>query len=299
MYQKTEAICLHLIDFSETSQIARLFTREHGVVGVIAKGIKRGRQTSANPLGGPLDMLARGQAVFVAGREGAELATLSGWEVSDHWPMLREHLRGYYAGTMVAEVTMGLLAPHDPHPGLYDDLVAALEMLSDSASPGSARVVAAYIKAALEETGYWPVLERCVLCGAEIKSKVVRFVPRAGGIICGHCRAVGTVMVLPSLVVVALARLPRPRAMKEVLSPRSADPQALFQALQLLLSQVECTLDRGMRTRALLGEIAGWRQVARAGEEADGGAERRGPQTVTSVGAGAEMPSNGCMEKPA
>ncbi len=250
-------MCLHLIDFSETSQIARLFTREFGMLGVIAKGIKRGRQTSASPLGGPLDLLARGQAVFVVGRGGAELSTLSGWQVLDHWPLMRNNLCRYYAGTLMAEVTMELLAPLDPHPHIFEDLVVALQMLGNSELPSSARVVAAYVKAALQETGYWPILEHCVLCGTEITTDVVRFVPRVGGIICCNCRPAGTAMALPSLVVLALARLPRPQMMKEYMSQRPADPQALFLALQLMLSHLECTLDRAMKTRTLLGIICG------------------------------------------
>ncbi len=257
IYQKSEALCLRLIDFSESSQIARLFTREYGILSVIAKGIKRGRQTSANPLGGPLDLLARGQAIFVAGRGGADLATLSGWQVSDHWPLMRNNLSRYYAGTLVAEVTLELLAALDPHPDLFDDLVVTLQMFGDAASPGSARVVAAYLKAALQETGYWPVLEHCVLCGGTIKSDLVRFVPQAGGVICGHCRAAGTAMAVPSLVVVALSRLPRPGAMKNSVPQRPADPQALYLALQLLLSHLEGTLDRVIKTRALLGVVCG------------------------------------------
>ncbi|NNM88263.1 MAG: DNA repair protein RecO [Phycisphaerae bacterium] len=257
MYQKSEALCLRLIDFSESSQIARLFTREYGILPVIAKGIKRGRQTSANPLGGPLDMLARGQAVFVAGRGGADLATLSGWQVSDHWPLMRNDLRRYYAGALVAEVTMELLAALDPHPSLFDDLVVTLQMFGDAAASGSARVVAAYLKAALQETGYWPVLEHCVLCGGVINSDIVRFVPQAGGVICGNCRASGIAMAVPSLVVVALSRLPRPGAMKNSVPQRPADPQALNLALQILLSHLEGTLDRVIKTRALLGVVCG------------------------------------------
>ena len=298
-YQKSEALCLHVIDFSETSQIARLFTREYGTLGVIAKGIKRGRQTSANPLGGPLDILARGQAVFVAGHGGADLAALSGWQIWDHWPLMRNNLRSYYAGTLVAEVTMELLAPLDPHSHLFDDLVVTLQMLGDAASPGPARVAAAYLKVALQETGYWPILEHCVLCGAEIKSQTVRFVPQAGGIICGHCRIAGTAMVMPSLVVVALTRLPAPQVMKDSGSQRPADPQALFLALQLLLSHLESTLDRGIKTRALLGIICGCGPAMSLPPEPEvSWASQRDGFTKSVVG-GAGMPPKNQMENPA
>lgn len=41
MITKTEAIVLRVIDYSESSLIARLFTRTHGIVSVIAKGARK------------------------------------------------------------------------------------------------------------------------------------------------------------------------------------------------------------------------------------------------------------------
>ena len=38
---KDQAVCIRMIDWSETSQIVALLTREHGVLRGLAKGSKR------------------------------------------------------------------------------------------------------------------------------------------------------------------------------------------------------------------------------------------------------------------
>ena len=48
------ALVLRRFDYGETSQTARLFSREHGRVGVLAKGVKRPNAS----LRGPLDLFA-------------------------------------------------------------------------------------------------------------------------------------------------------------------------------------------------------------------------------------------------
>ena len=50
---ETDALVLRRFDYSETSQIARLYTRSEGRLSVIAKGIKRPNRD----LRGPLDLL--------------------------------------------------------------------------------------------------------------------------------------------------------------------------------------------------------------------------------------------------
>src|SRR4029079_6690100 len=90
-YITDQAICLRVTDFSETSQIVGMFTREHGLVPLIAKGSKRTSKKST--MSGPLDLLTSGEVVFVPAKEqrgapangyGAQLGTLAAWELADH-----------------------------------------------------------------------------------------------------------------------------------------------------------------------------------------------------------------------
>ena len=59
--EKTDAIVLKVVDFSETSCVVTLYTREFGKVSAMAKGARRLR----NPFEGAIDLLASCRIVFL------------------------------------------------------------------------------------------------------------------------------------------------------------------------------------------------------------------------------------------
>lgn len=65
--EKTHALVIRLVDWSESSRVVTLFTRDFGKIGVIAKGAKRLR--SAFEAG--LDLLSECRIVFL--RKAARL----------------------------------------------------------------------------------------------------------------------------------------------------------------------------------------------------------------------------------
>ncbi|HXX93305.1 MAG TPA: recombination protein O N-terminal domain-containing protein, partial [Planctomycetota bacterium] len=48
-FQRTAGVCLHRVDFSETSQILRFFTPAQGRISCIAKGAKRKKSAFLAP----------------------------------------------------------------------------------------------------------------------------------------------------------------------------------------------------------------------------------------------------------
>ena len=48
-FQRTPAVCLHKVDYSETSQVLRFFTPESGKINCIAKGSKRKKSAFLAP----------------------------------------------------------------------------------------------------------------------------------------------------------------------------------------------------------------------------------------------------------
>jgi len=281
-YVTDDGICLRVTDFSETSQIVGMFTRQHGLVPLIAKGAKRA--SKKNVMSGPLDLLTSGEVVFVPARDtgggggrgggGVQLGTLAAWNLADHRRELRGNLAALNAAMVCAEITTHLLQPLDPHESLFDELAAAIELLgqvaagaTDAAASGRngagesarrARALLAYVKAALVETGYWPRMDACLVCGRAVTDTTMRFSPRAGGVICGqgqegcHVDNAGMTLTVPGRIVLALDRLPSPAQLLANPPERVADEKALATALQLLLAHVEALTDKGLRTRFLL-----------------------------------------------
>jgi recombinational DNA repair protein (RecF pathway) len=269
-YVSDDGICLRVRDFSETSQIVGVFTRGHGLVPLIAKGIKR--ENKKGVVSGPLDLLTAGEVVYVPAKVmrggaaasgaaiGGDLGTLAAWELVDHRTGLRKDLAALNAAMVCAEVTTLLVQPYDPHEGLFGELEAALGMLAGEGGKGErARTVVAYAKAALVAAGYGPQLESCLRCGkALVSDRRVRFVAEAGGFVCGEeCGGEvvrGRGIAVAGRLVVALSRLPAPTGLG-ALGGRPADVEALGAALELLLGQVEAVTDRPVKTRYLLGSI--------------------------------------------
>jgi len=180
---KDIAICLRRLDYSETSQVLALLTREHGQQRVIAKGIKR--CTKMRPNVG-IDLLEMGHVIF-SRRPGREdhLATLTEWRQDDTFPHLRRELAPNYAAQYAAEVTAQLTEVHDPHPRLFDALHGLLNGLKEE-PPGAALV--AYLWRMLTEIGLRPELSRCTGCGREVAGdRVLYFSSRLGGAVCRDC----------------------------------------------------------------------------------------------------------------
>ena len=92
---KDIAIALRRLDYSETSQVLSILTREHGQRRIIAKGIKRG--TKARVAVG-IDLLEMGRIVFSqrSGREDA-MANMTEWCQEDGFPHLRRDLVRCYS----------------------------------------------------------------------------------------------------------------------------------------------------------------------------------------------------------
>src|SRR5438876_5951030 len=88
-------ICLRKTEFSETSQILTLFSREHGIVRVIAKGAHRKTKAGAGKFDGGGDFLDIGNAVF-SHDVSRDLPPLTEWNLREGHLALRNTLRGIY-----------------------------------------------------------------------------------------------------------------------------------------------------------------------------------------------------------
>lgn len=109
--QHEPAYVLHGYDWSESSRIVELFTRHHGRVAVVAKGVKRPSSNFRAVLL-PLQLLRVGYS------GSAEISTLKSaeWQGGHVMPTGETLLAGYY----VNELLMRFIARDDPHPQLFD-----------------------------------------------------------------------------------------------------------------------------------------------------------------------------------
>lgn len=152
------AYVLHRYDWSETSLILDLFTREQGRLAVVAKGAKR----PYSQLRSVLLPFQRIQAT-VGRPTKSDSADESASEVvnlrSAEWAGGHAMLTGapLFSGFYLNELLMKLMARHDPHPALFDVYAQTLPLLSgDDASVQAA--LRAFEISLLKEVGVLPDL---------------------------------------------------------------------------------------------------------------------------------------------
>ena len=151
------AFVLHQWDWSETSLILDLFTREQGRIAVVAKGAKRPySQMRAVLL--PFQRIAVGLGRPRAD-EGSDILTLRSAEYAGAGSVLPP--AQLFAGFYLNELLMKLLARHDPHPLLFDAYTGTLQAMARVGSePDAEASLRAFELLLLRETGVLPELDR-------------------------------------------------------------------------------------------------------------------------------------------
>jgi DNA repair protein RecO (recombination protein O) len=179
-------ICLRKTEYSETSQILTLFSRERGIVRVMAKGAHRRTKAGAGRFDGGIDLLDTGHAVF-SDDFSRELVLLTDWKLEDGHLELRNHLRPLYLAIYGVELLGLLLEEHDPHPSLFDLLG---NLLTDLGTPKIEESFLSFQLDLLREAGFMPELGVCGSCGNITGDRdAVYFSPSRGGVICQNCHA--------------------------------------------------------------------------------------------------------------
>src|SRR5439155_12851113 len=180
--EKTRAIVLKLIEFSESSCVTTLFTEDFGKVGALAKGARRPK----GPFEGALDLLALVRIVFLH-KTSETLDLLTEAKLERRFRSGQRDLTRLYAGYYVAELLAELTEPGDPHRELFQAADATLFAL-DTGAPLDESVLG-FELAALREVGHQPSLEQCAACGRSVSAdKRVHFGMTAGGVLCDDCR---------------------------------------------------------------------------------------------------------------
>lgn len=150
------AYVLHRYDWSETSLILDLFTRDQGRVTVAAKGAKRPYSQLRSVLL-PFQKVA---ASFSrpAKDEPSEVFTLRAAEFSGGAPMLSG--AALFSGFYLNELLMKLLGRGDAHPVLFDAYAGTLPALAAELEVLTQAALRAFELVLLREIGLLPQLDR-------------------------------------------------------------------------------------------------------------------------------------------
>jgi DNA repair protein RecO (recombination protein O) len=180
--EKATALVLKVVEFSETSSIVTLFTREFGKVRALAKGARRPK----GPFESALDLLALCRIVFLRKSSDA-LDLLTEAKLERRFRPPGGALSNLYAAYYVAELLNALTDDYDSHPELFDAADQALAVLRTACVV--APVLVQFELKALRVLGHLPSWTQCAECGIDVEPVGrVPFSHLAGGVLCKACR---------------------------------------------------------------------------------------------------------------
>ena len=166
------AYVLHRYDWSESSLILDVFTRQYGRVALVAKGAKR-PSSSFRPILLPL------QPLQVSFGGDTEIRTLKGaeWMGGHVMPTGDALLSGYYLN----ELLLRLLARDDPHPRLFDVYAAVVQVLASEHGEALQSALRTFELLLLREIGLLPALDAQTMTLASLDaSERYTLVPEGG-----------------------------------------------------------------------------------------------------------------------
>lgn len=216
--EKSTAIVLRTVDFSESSLVCTLFSRDFGKMSALAKGARRAKSAFESAL----DLLSLCRIVFLPKSSDA-LDLLTEAKLERRFRVQGRSLSHLYAGYYVAELLNVLTHQHDPFPDLFDLADETLAHLASGRDAVGIRVLR-FEFALLTQLGHAPQLRDCVECGQPPdEAGRIHFGILLGGVLCKRCRE-GKKHVI-SLSSQALQNMQE--LSENCLSPRTADCQSV------------------------------------------------------------------------
>lgn len=237
---RDDAVVLRGQKLGESDRIVTLFTRRHGRVRAVARGVRR----TSSKFGARLEPFGhidvqiaegRGSLHTVAQVEGIDLY---GKRLMDDYPR-------YTTASAIAETAERLTAiEEEPALQLYLLTLGALRVLAGAAHATSL-VLDSYLLRAMGFAGWAPALGACAVCGTPGQHRA--FSVPAGGCVCADCRPPGASHPAPATLdlMMALSVGDWPRADISDIGPRR-------EASGLVAAHLQWHLERALRSLPLV-----------------------------------------------
>ena len=184
---KAEGIIVRSMKMGETSKLVTLFTRELGILKVVAKGSR----ASKSRFGGALEVLTVVRVVYYD-KENRELQFLSQADIVEHFPNLPSDLERWGLANACGELIFRSQADTEVKPALYPALLETLRAMNEAGAEARACFYGFQMKL-LGFLGVAPNLRRCQKCETEMLSREAEDLSRChfeivqGGVLCAKC----------------------------------------------------------------------------------------------------------------
>ncbi len=174
-----EGIVLRRVDYGEADRILTVLTRDHGKIGVMARGVRRPQSRLASRT----DLFVRSHMQLARGRGELDVLTQA-VPVAQVAP--RGDARRAACAAVCAELADRVLEGHHADGDIYALVAEALTSCADAAHDPRTAVVW-FARRMMERLGYAPQLYECVTCERRLGEQSARFSAAGGGLLCARC----------------------------------------------------------------------------------------------------------------
>ena len=186
--EKADAIVIRQTEFSESSRVVTLFSKEFGKLSALARGAKRLK----GPFDAAIDLLSRCRIVFIRKSSGS-LDLLTEAQLVSRFVPPEKDLRSLYCGYYVADLLNGMTAEYDPAPEIFNLATDTLKKLT-SRDEVSITSVVEFELGMLRYSGVLGSFTECGVCGSPLmqpaqssSGEFVHWVSQ-GRLLCADCR---------------------------------------------------------------------------------------------------------------
>lgn len=193
------AVVLASRPLGEADRIVRLFTREHGRLDAVARGVRR----SGSRWGGRLEPFNLVDLLLYPGRS---LYTVTQAQPVAVHPRLRTQREALVAAAVACEAAAGLTSEQQPDEAVFDLLVEVLGLADAGLAAPAARspFLCGALFRLLAAAGLRPVLEHCAVCGGG--GRALGFSAARGGLVCSACLHEGVPVTAEAVAALVDAR---------------------------------------------------------------------------------------------
>ncbi len=176
MIEKVEGIILSVSDYQESSRILQVLSREHGLIGLIAKGCK----STKSVLRAASNSYTYGY--FNIYYKENKLSLLSSVDIINSYPNIRGDIESISYLAYLCDLTYQVAKQNDDN-NIFDILISALDKIENKLNP---LIIANIVELKyLDYLGISLNLNSCVKCGS--KENIVTIDGDEGGFICKNC----------------------------------------------------------------------------------------------------------------
>lgn len=192
MNKQVEGIVIKEKDYGDTSKIIDIFTKDYGIIGVIAKGSK----SMKSPLRGVTSKFTYG--IFNIYYKENKLSTLKEVDIINNFKYIKKDIEKIAFSTFLIDLSEQVYKQNDDN-CIYDILISSLVKINDGFDMLAITNIVELKY--LDYLGVMPELNSCCICGSK---NIVTLSSDKGGYICSNCRTYERILSDKSLKLIRM-----------------------------------------------------------------------------------------------